>query len=236
MDDLNSANTPECIKKNATGAKIMTIWGILFLLILIVIFGKIVYHFSQFESGSRFVLHVEETDTISTDGGEFEYQRLLVRNRYPFVLMLTTRLCRIENDGKQPKFFVIREQQETLTGQRSWYSGTYELTFSIAASNDGRFCVSSATLASEDLMDGPLPQNTDFSDDESFHLPGVLPEELVSSLTKAFKEEKFSRLNEVSDAPKIRHTKDKYLFFALPGDHADKVLVVTLLPLANYKK
>jgi len=225
---------PEKTEKNIVRQRIKTIFGVCFLLLILVVFIRIIKHYSQFESGRNFVLLNQQTDSFTSDGIEIDYQRLLVRNRYPFVLMLTVRLCKVESDAQQPKYTVLAKSQYTFSGKYSWYSGTYQAAFTMAASSEGRFYMTDFPFPPEDLTI-ELGIDTGWSDEDVFFPPENLPQKIVPSLTKAVKEGKLFRLSEISEDRKIPNRRDSHWFCALPGDNADKVLVITLTPLANYE-
>ena len=228
------ANTSEKIEKNIVRRGIKTVLGVCFLFLILVVFGGLIKHYSRFESGRDFVLLTQEADSLTLDEIDLDYQRLLVRNRYPFVLMLTVRLCKVGNDAQQPEYVVFEKSQETFSGKHSWYSGTYQTAFTVAASNEGRFFMTDFPLSPEDLK---IELDTDMAlfGEEDLLPPGNLPQKIVPLLTKAIKEGNLSRLNEISEDRKIRSGRDNHWFCTLPGDNADKVLVITLTPLANYQ-
>ena len=232
--EVSVANTSVITEKNIVRQRIKTVFGVCFLLLIIVAFGGIIKHYSRFESGRNFVLLTQQADSFTSDKVELDYQRLLVRNRYPFVLMLTMRLCKVENDAQQMEYTVLAKSQYTFSGKHSWYSGTYQTAFTVTASNEGRFLMTGFPLSPEDLMND-LAVDTDLSDGEVFFPSKNLSKKIVPSLTKAIKEGNLSRLGEISEDREIRNGQDNSWFCALPGDNADKVLVITLTPLANYE-
>ena len=231
---ISVANAPEKIEKNIVRQRIKMVFGVCFLLLIIVTFARIIKHYSRFESGTNFVLQTEKADSLTFSKGKLDYQRLLVRNRYPFVLMLTVRLCKVNNNAQQPEYTVLEKSQDTFSGKHSWYSGTYQTTFTVAVSSEGRFFMTDFPLSPEYLMND-LAADADLSDEDIFFPPENLSKKITPLLTKAVKEGKLSRLSEISEDRKIRNGRDNHWFCALPGDNADKVLVITLTPLANYE-
>ena len=228
------SNTSEKTPKNTVRQKKKTVSGVCFLLLIIVVLGGIIKHYSKYESGASFVLLTEKADSLSSTEFEIDCQRLLVRNRYPFVLALTVRLCKVENDAQQPEYAVLTKSQYTFSGKRSWYSGTYQTAFTVAASNEGRFLMTDFPLSQENLMNDFFADKN-LPDEEKFFPSENLPKEAGASLIKAIKEGNLSRLSEISEDRKIRNGQDNHWFCALPGGNADKVLVITLTPLANYE-
>ena len=226
--------TPEKTEKNIARQITKTVFGVCVLLLILVFFARVIKHYSQFESGRDFVLLTQQADSFTSDNAELDYQRLLVRNRYPFVLMLTVRLCKVNNNAQQPEYTVLEKSQYTFSGKHSLYSGTYQTAFTVAASNEGRFLVTDFPLSPEDLIND-LSADKDLSDEDVFFPPENLSKKIIPLLTQAVKEGKLSRLSEISEDRKISNGRDNHWFCALPGDNADKVLVITLTPLANYE-
>lgn len=209
------------------------------MLLILLVFSAIVHHYSQFNSGRSFVLSTEEIDSVVVDGKQADYQRFLVRNRYPFVLTATARLCRIEGDGKSPQFSVLETRRETFVGKRSWYSGAYETRFTIAASNDGRFAMIDQTGTPREWFAATKP-DSDMADTDALPSSPVLPTEIAKSLADAIRKEQLTEIREIDEGRKLRNKKSSHWFFTLPGDdssgdNADEVLVITLIPVANYE-
>lgn len=218
-DDMVSDQTViERGANSSAGYRRNILGGFLFLLILVILLGGIVYHYSRFSfTSGEFVLLMEESGTVSGDQGNIQYERFLVRNRFPFVLTMTVRLCCIESDATSPRFFVLEKRYYSLAGTRSLYSGTYETPIGIVTSRDGRFHVTDRTGTPQELLDIAASE-ADESEKDLWLDEKQLPKNIHKTLRDA----------------KLRHGKSYYWSCSLPGDSPDKILLFEITPLADY--
>ena len=192
--------------------------GFLFLLIHITILGGIVYHYSQFSfTSGKFILITEESGIVSGDQGDIEYERLLVRNRFPFVLTMTVRLCRNEGNAESLRFFVLEKRYYSFTGVRSLYSGTYETHINTVASGDGRFHVTDRAGVPQELLN-MATYDADKSEQNLWLDETQLPKNFL----------------EATSEDKLKYRGSYYWLLPLPGDYSDMFLLCTLTPQANY--
>ena len=204
--------------------------GFLFLFVLVCLLYGVVWHYSRFSTGGKFLLKTEDSGVLSDRQEEREYQRLLLRNRFPFDLTVTVQLCRKDGDPALPRFFVFDERQYRFTGTRSLYSGSYETRVSIVVSGDGRFHVTDRSGKPEDLLDmaaldaKPLEQNG-----------GAVDARLHAALVKAMLENKLSRIGNIRE-DQLTYGKAVTRYCSLPGGPPDTFLVLTLTPKANYRR
>jgi len=203
--------------------------GILFLLVLIIVLGAIIRHYSRFSTHGAFVVLTEDSGFVdSVDAGEIEYKRLLVRNRYPFVLTITARLCRVEGDEDFPRLTALDTRYLSYAGVRSWYSGSFEKHITlVAAADDGRFTVTDSSGTPPELLNMPI-LNAD-TEERSFWFD---KSNLAATLIRDLRE---GKLPGISEIPEYRRKDfDKPLFYSVPGGRSDRVLVITFTPIANY--
>ena len=242
MHDSQNRNPPRCKADDNVSVnkqrKPFSVCGwqitcnILFLLVQVMFLGGIVWHYSRFSSHGESVLLTEVVGTFSNDDEIIESQRLMVRNRFPFVLMVTVWLCRIEGDATTPHFTVLKSQYSSFTGVRSWYSGTFETRVNFVASDNGQFTVTDQPgtpqkLLKSSVSDDDLPERDDWND-----VTG-LPPTLVDWLTKKLRKGPLPRISEIREDRKSSG-KDIIWNCFLPGDSTDKVLVITMTPCVNY--
>ena len=197
----------------------------LFLFVLVMMLGGIVWHYSRFSTGRKFLLETIDAGIISDHQEEMEYVRLLVRNRYPFELSVTVRLCSMDGDTTAPRFSIIDKQHYSFTGTRSLYSGTYETRVSIVASGEGRFYVVDRSDKPGELFD--LLTNSSQNREE-------VDEELRTTLTGKVREGQLSGVSTIREDQMTINGKEIIKYCSLPGEHPDKILVITLTPRAKY--
>ena len=200
--------------------------SILFLLVLIILLGGIIWHYSRFPAHGKFVFLTEASNIISVDDGEIEYKRLLVRNRYPFVLTITARLCRVDGDPAFPRLTVLDTRYYSYTGGRSWYSGAFESHVTFVTSEDGRFTVTDRSGTPLELLNMPTP-NSDTTERNLWIEKASLLKQLASDLRNG----ELPSLHETHEDSKENYGEPK--FYSLPGGRTDRVLVITLMPKAN---
>ncbi|MCL2117432.1 MAG: hypothetical protein FWH27_03285 [Planctomycetaceae bacterium] len=231
VDANGNADTIEQ-KKPSVGRGRKISCNILFLLLLVLLLGGIVSHYSRFSTYGEFVLLTEESDTVSTDEEVMEYQRLLVRNRFPFVLTIAVRLCRVEDGETSQRFSVLDTQYYSFVGTRSWYSGAFEARIHFVVSDTGRFTVTDRSGTPLEQLLTPFP-NADAKDRDLWSETTVLPSLLANQLVKELRKGKLPGISEIKEDRKIR-TKEPIWCCSLPDDHDGKVLVITMSPRANY--
>ncbi len=210
--------------------------GLLLLAAILLLFGGVIYHYSIFSfSYGEFVLITEQNETVSAGNEEYDYQRLLVRNRFPFVLTMTARLCRIEGTEQPPRFSVLDTQYYSFNGIRSWYTGTFESRLNIVTSDAGRFVVTDRPGKPPELMSSSTKKNntSDYVSVDEPPTEATLPPQLAKSLAKAIREGQLTRVCDIREDRKPGGREVTW-FCTLPGDHPDEVLVLTLTPRANY--
>lgn len=201
--------------------------GVLFLLVLIMLLGVVVWHYSRFAKYLEFDFLTEESKTVSVDDSEIAFQRLLVRNRFPFVLTITARLCRVEGDEVFPHLTAIDTRYYSYVGTRSWYSGLFETHVTFVASGDGRFCVTDQSGTPLELLELPI-KDAD-TDEKILWIDDPSP---LTRLVSDLREGKLSGLSEVHEYR--QEDFGKPMFISLPGGSTDNVLMITLTPRANY--
>ena len=210
------------------------------MLILLLVFGGIVYHYSQFGSGRQFVLASEEAGAISLSQCQGEYQNLSVRNRYPFVLVAATYLCRVEGDATSPRFLVLDSRSNAFEGKRSLYSGAFESHLTFAVSEEGFFVVTDQPGEPQELLEKSIAA-IDSSNDilphvDPLSLRAALPPNIASLLTQAMQKKSLSGVSQIAVNSPAHHGKMLNWFCTLPGDHSDMVLVISITPVANYEQ
>ncbi|MCL2624271.1 MAG: hypothetical protein FWD31_11460 [Planctomycetaceae bacterium] len=221
----NTDTTVE-LEKPRSGRVRKVLYRILFLLALNILLGAIVWHYSLFSTQREFVLLTTESNLVSVDGGEIEYQRLLVRNRYPFVLSVTTRLCRVGGDEKSPIFTILDTRYFAFQGVRSWYSGTMETHLTFVASDQGQLTVTDQSGAPTERLKMPS-SDVDAADPDAWSGSTRLPGPLDNLLAKTLREGSLPGISEIREDRKVNN-RDILWYCSLPGDDDDKVLVITL--------
>ena len=199
-----------------------------FLFALVGLLGGIVQHYSCFSTGGKFLLHTEETGVISGKFGDIEYQRLLIRNRYPFELTMTVRLCQMDSDTASTRFYVLDQRSWSFMGTRSLYSGSFETRANIVTSGDGRFQITDRSAKPEELINVPISDAQTLEENL-----GLIDARLHASLVSDLRKGKLSGISNIKE-DRLTYGKEIIWNCSLPGEHPDKVLVVTLRPRANY--
>jgi len=201
----------------------------LFLFILVCFLGGIVRHYSRFSTDGKFLLQTEDSGIISDISDhqeEIEFQRLLIRNRYPFELTVTIRLCHMEGDMASPRFSIIERQHCSFTGVRSLYSGSFETRITIVASGDGRFYVTDRSGKPEELLNMAADRTSEQNIEE-------VDVKLRASLTNQVREGQLPGISTIREDQMTNHGKEIIKYCSLPGEHPDKILVITLTPKVN---
>jgi hypothetical protein len=205
--------------------------GIAFLIALVLVLSGVVWHFSSFSTFGSFLLQTEESNSFFVGEEKIEYQRLLVRSQFPFVLNATVRLCRVEGTNATPFFTVLDTQYSSFTGTRSWYSGTLETRLTIVASDDGRFTVTDRVGEPQELLHLASWKSDTSEGDELSELPG-LPPKLANKLARELRESTPPGISEIRKNDMVRSKTD--IICSLPGKYnIDKVIVLTLTPSAK---
>jgi len=215
----------ELDKPTFSGNRRQLFRGFLLLFVLVCLLGVIVRHYSRFSTGGKFLVQTVDSGVISDHQEEMEYQRLLIRNRYPFELTVTVRLCRLEGDRDSPRFFHIDKHQCHFTGARSLYSGSCETRVNIVTSSDGRFYVTDRSGKPEELLN--LQKNADCSFD-------TVDAKLRASLTDKVRERQLVGVSAIREDQMTNNGKEITRFCSMPGEFSNKILVITLTPKANY--
>jgi len=213
-------------KPIASGGRRQFFRGCLFLFVLVILLGGIVWHFSRFSTGGQFLVKTEDSGMISDHQEEMEYLRLLFRNRYPFELSVTVQLCRMDGDTASPRFAVIDKRSWSFTGARSLYSGSFEARVNIVTSGDGRFHVTDRSGKPEDLLNMPA----DLVSEQSLV---EVDAKLRVALTGKVREGRLTGVGTIRE-DQMTYGEAITKYCSLPGGHPDKILVITLTPKANY--
>jgi len=214
-------------KSASSGFRRKFLCGFLFLFVLVCVLAVIVRHYSRFSTGGKFLIKTEDSGVISGSQEEIEYQRLLIRNRYPFELTVAVQLCRMEGDMASPRFSIINKQHCSFTGTRSLYSGSFETRVNIVTSDTGRFYVTDRSGKPEELLN--LRKATERMFEE-------VDAKLHASLANKVCEGQLAGVATIREDQMTKNGKEIIKFCSLPGDHPDKILVITLIPRINSKQ
>jgi hypothetical protein len=201
--------------------------GFLFLFVLVCLLGGIVSHYSRYSTDGKFALLTEESGMVSDNEVQIEYQRMLVRNRYPFELTMTAQLCSVDNNAETPRFSVLDKRSWNFTGTRSLYTGTYETRVNIVVSADGQFHVTDSSDKPEVLFNSLTTKVVKWEDF------GVIDGELRTTLTQKVREDQLAGVSQIREDQKT-YGKEIIWVCSLPGEHPDQVLAITLRLKANY--
>jgi hypothetical protein len=221
-----SETVMEQAKPLSAGRRREFLTGFLFLFVLVCLLGGIVSHYSRYSTDRKFVLRTEESGVVSDDDVQIAYQRLLVRNRYPFELTITAQFCRMDSNTASPRFSMFDKRSRSFTGTRSLFTGTFEARVNIVVSGDGRFCITDSSGQPEELL------NSVTSTEQNIE---VIDAKLRAALAKKVCEGQLTGLSHFREDQKT-YGKEITWICSLPGDPPDKVLVITLRPKANYER
>jgi len=217
-----TAIAPE--KSTCSGGRRKFIRDFLFLFVLVCLLGVVVWHYSRFSVGGKFHQKTEDSGVISGTQGEIEYQRLLVRNRYPFELTVTVHLLRMDmnDDTASPRVFILDKRQYSFTGTRSLYSGTFETRVTIVTSGDGRFHVTDRSGKPDELLNMLKNLKTDRSIEE-------VDAELRASLVNKMREGQLTGIGTIQEDQRA-YSKAITKYCSLSCEHPDKILMITMTP------